>query len=325
MTVPSQQNRSSTRPMILFVLGMGRSGTSALTRVLSLCGAALPTGMMGADTGNPRGYWEPRAALLLNRAILDRHGSAWWDPSFRLLEEGTFTPEERAQCIAEIGEFLDKLPPAPLVVIKELTIGVLHSMWFEAARQAGYDISAVISVRHPEEVVASLGAAVKATPELTSALWLKGNLLAERYTRDIPRAFIEYSNLLDDWRREINRISSALGVDLTPADEAPIDAFLAQGLHRQRHSADVVDRFGTDWVSEVYEAMRAAAADGDLDLATLDRVFEAYQATERDFRKAFDCSRGYQDGVLNKLVRPSIAKPILELRAIAHRRKGTWV
>lgn len=46
------------RPVALFVLGMGRSGTSALTRVLSLCGATLPVGMMGADEGNRRGYLE---------------------------------------------------------------------------------------------------------------------------------------------------------------------------------------------------------------------------------------------------------------------------
>jgi len=83
VTAPAAQTGSAARPVALFVLGMGRSGTSALTRVLSLCGAKLPAGMMGADNGNQRGYWEPRAALLLNRAILERHGSAWWDPSLR--------------------------------------------------------------------------------------------------------------------------------------------------------------------------------------------------------------------------------------------------
>lgn len=71
---------TAVRPCVLFVLGMGRSGTSALTRVLSLCGATLPAGMMGADEGNKRGYGGPRASLLLNRKIQERHGSAWWDP-----------------------------------------------------------------------------------------------------------------------------------------------------------------------------------------------------------------------------------------------------
>ena len=36
--------RIAAKPVALFVLGIGRSGTSALTRVLSLCGAALPPG-----------------------------------------------------------------------------------------------------------------------------------------------------------------------------------------------------------------------------------------------------------------------------------------
>jgi hypothetical protein len=41
---------------VLFVLGMARSGTSAMTRVLSLSGAALPPGMIGAAKANPRGF-----------------------------------------------------------------------------------------------------------------------------------------------------------------------------------------------------------------------------------------------------------------------------
>lgn len=325
MSTPTPHEQNSKRPTILFVLGMGRSGTSALTRVLSLCGAALPTGMMGADNGNPRGYWEPRAALFINRAILDRHDSAWWDPSLRLLEDGEFTPEETAAGIAQIGAFLNRLPAAPVVVIKELTIGVLADMWFEAARRAGYDISAVIAVRHPQEVVASLAAAVKASPELTTALWLKGNLLAERQTRGLPRAVVEYANLLEDWRREMARISAALSIDLTPTDEGAIDEFLAPELHRQRNNTAVPDHFGSDWVSSVYRVMHEAARADTVDTSALDRVFDAYQASEHDFRTAFENSRTYQDGVLNKLIRPSIAKPFLELRAIAHRRKGTWV
>ena len=47
----------------------------ALTRILSLCGGTLPAGLKGADSHNPRGYWEPRATLRLNEAILRRHGS----------------------------------------------------------------------------------------------------------------------------------------------------------------------------------------------------------------------------------------------------------
>lgn len=323
MTAASNGERS--RPVILFVLGMGRSGSSALTRVLSLCGAGLPTKMMGANSANPRGFWEPRESLLLNRAILDRHGSAWWDPTLRLTEEEHYTGKERAACIAKIADFIAELPKADVVALKDLQIVVLYDMWFEAARAAGYDVAVVIPVRHPEEVASSLAAAVKgATPELASALWLKGNLLSERHTRDIPRVVVHYPNMLEDWRREMKRVSTALSVDLTPPDEQAVDDFLAPSLRRQRSDKPVIDRFGTNWLSTVYEVMRAAGRDEPLDTDTLDRVYEQFRAAEHDFRLANEGNRHFQDGLLNKIVKPVLVRPILDFQAMVHRRKGTW-
>lgn len=317
-------NGSAPRPVALLVLGMGRSGTSALTRVLSLCGATLPVGMMGADEGNQRGYWEPRASLQLNRAILGRHGSAWWDPSLRVLEEGEFSPEERASCIADITAYLKTLPPSPLLAIKDLSIIPLSSMWFEAARLASLDIRAVIAVRHPQEVIGSLSSLAGATPELSSALWLKGNLLSERITREMPRVFVDYANLLEDWRREMVRVSDALEVDLDTQNADEVDQFLTPDLRRQRSSGAVTDFFGRDWVSVVYDAVRAAARDEPWDEAVLDRAFEGYRAAEHDFRTAFKSSDDLSNSMLNKLFRPSVMKPLLEIYALAHRRSGTW-
>ena len=153
--IAAAQGGAGARPVALFVLGMGRSGTSALTRVLSLCGGKLPAGMLGADGINPGGYWEPRAALNLNDKILHRNGTPWYDPIMHLKEEAAFDAGEYADCIAEIGAFFTTLPAAPLVVIKEPRITLLSAMWFEAARLAGFDIKALIAVRHPQEVIAS--------------------------------------------------------------------------------------------------------------------------------------------------------------------------
>jgi hypothetical protein len=329
LTGPAAQSGTAARPVALFVLGVPRSGTSALTRVLSLCGGTLPAGMVGASAGNPLGHWEPRAALRLNEAILYRHDSAWYDPSLRLHEEGAFDAEAKAACLAEVGAFLTRLPAAPLVVIKDLQITVLSGVWFEAARQAGFDIAAVIAVRHPQEVMASLAAleALKgASPQLSGALWLKFNLLAERHTRGLPRVFVEYANLLDDWRREIKRISAALPIDLNTWDEGAIEEFLTPDLRRQRNCDSVTEPFGPDWISTVYEALCAAARDAPLDGSALDRVFEAYRASESSeygFRTAFKDFRDRFDSLLTRLFRPFNWK-LLEIIAMAHRRSGTW-
>ena len=174
------------------------------------------------------------------------------------------------------------------MVIKEPRITTLSGIWFEAARLAGLDIAAVIAVRHPQEVIASLAARDRASPELTSALWLKYSLLAERHTRALPRVFVEYTNLLDNWRREMTRISTALAIDLNTRDEGAIEEFLTPDLRRQRHCGPVTEFFGTDWISTVYEALRAAARDEPSDGSALNRVYEAYRASEQGFRTAFE-------------------------------------
>jgi len=288
------------RPVVLFVLGMGRSGSSALTRVLSLCGGALPDKLMGANEGNPRGYWEPSKAVYLNDLVMDRYGSNWADPSLCLQEEGAFGVEANAAAMAEIRAFLARLPTAPLVVIKDPRLSLLSALWFEAARQAGFDIAAVIPVRHPNEVVQSSLASLGTSPELASALWLKYTLLAERDTRTVPRVFVEYTNLLGDWRREITRISAALSVDLSAADEGAIDEFLTADLRRQRHDGPVTDPFGAGWTAAIYKALLAAAQDEPWDESELDHVFETYRASERGFRVASENFRDHFCGVLSR-------------------------
>jgi hypothetical protein len=325
---PAAQNGTVARPVILFVIGLGRSGTSALTRVLSLCGAALPAGLLGATASNPRGYWEPRAAVHLNEDILRRYNSSGYDPSLRLQEDGAFDAEENAACIAKIKEYLSTLPAGPLVVIKEPKITAVSGMWFEAARLAGFDVAAVITLRHPAEVTGSVQKRarrqfyVRSSPELVSAWWLKYTLLAERDTRGMPRVFVDYANLLEDWRREVKRISTALAVDLDTGDSAAIDEFLTTDLRHHQNRDPVTEPFGTDWISVVYETLGTAARDEPWDQSALDRVFEAYGASERGFRTVFEDSQRYRK--LNRLMPPKLVKLSLEALALAHRRRGTW-
>ena len=42
---------------VVVVLGMHRSGTSAVTRLLTLAGATPPRELMPANPDNPQGYW----------------------------------------------------------------------------------------------------------------------------------------------------------------------------------------------------------------------------------------------------------------------------
>jgi hypothetical protein len=307
-------------PVVLFVLGSVRSGTLALARVLSMCGGALPPAVVGATPDHPLGRREPRVAGI-NEKILRRNGSSGFDPTLRLQEDGAFDADEKAACIEEISAYLSTLPAVPLVVIRDPRITLLSGMWFEAARLAGFDIATVIAVRDPKEVIASEANRSAALPEVSNALWLKENLLAEADTRTVPRVFVEYANLVEDWRREMKRISAALGINLDTRDETAIEESFKPSLHHQGHSVPVPDVFGADWISSVYEALSAAARDEPLDQPALDRAFEGYRTSEHNFRAVF---AGFQRlDKMNRHIRPSVMMWLYEVRAIASRRRGT--
>lgn len=322
------QPLSARRPLIIFVLGFGRSGTSALTGVLSHCGAALPRGLLGAIADNTRGCFEPRKVIALNEAILRRQGRSGYDLQLRTEGDGAVGADTNARDIEEIKAYLTTLPKAPVVVLKEPKTTAIAELWFEAARQSGFDVASVIAVRHPAECIGSLERRtrrqnyVRARPELVGAWWLKYSLIAERDTRGVPRVFVEFPNLLGDWRREVKRIAAALEIDLDNQDEQAIEAFLSSDLRHHRLPGEVPEPFGTDWVGTTYAAMSAAARDESWDSAALDRVFEEYLQSERGFRNAFDDYRRYRH--VNWFLWPPLVRVTLEMLALIHRRKGPW-
>jgi len=319
---------SPARPVALFVLGFGRSGTSAMARVLSLCGGALPPGLLGATSTNPRGFFEPRAAIVLNEEILRSQGTSGFDIGIPTDEDCESTPEQTAVFVEKVSAYLASLPPVPILVIKEPKTTLAAGIWFEAAARAGFDVAAVVALRHPQEVFGSVAKRAenqnywRATPELVSAGWLKYTLLAEKNTRGRPRVFVEYSHLLEDWRREIGRISVALAINLDTRDEVAIDEFLTPDLRHHRHYGPVAEPFGTDWMSVVYHQLGMAARDEPWNVAELDRVLDEYQRSERGFRKAFVDHQRYRN--INRLMPPFMMKWGLETLALVHRRKGTW-
>jgi hypothetical protein len=257
---------------------MGRSGTSAITRVLSLCGASLPKRLLGAGEGNPTGHWEPLDALNLNEAFLERYGSNWYDPRWRSWET-VVDSDQKQEFIDQLAVFLEPYRDEPLLVIKEPRIAALTEFWFAAARRAGFDISAVVAVRHPDEVAASLAARDGVPIELADTLWLKYNLLAEQRSREIPRVFVEYSNLLTDWRREVDRMAKIFTVDLRSTQEQEIATFLSPDLRHQRISADPRDRPDRTRAHRVYELMSKASRDVSFSGSEMERLVADHMAS----------------------------------------------
>jgi GT2 family glycosyltransferase/glycosyltransferase involved in cell wall biosynthesis len=221
----------------IVVLGMHRSGTSAMAGLLAQNGAGLPDNLMAAGVDNPTGFWESADVAELNDQILRSRDSRWDD-----IFSGVTRP------LAEIDDpiRLDQAKSlierhfhqAPLIVLKDPRISVLSRFWHTVLIEAGYDPRYILMVRHPLEVAQSLTTRNQFSREKGIILWSSYMIAAERGSRNLKRIFVSYDSLLQDWRSVLDRVESELGARLprrTSKASLEADQFLQTSM--RHHTA----------------------------------------------------------------------------------------
>jgi glycosyltransferase involved in cell wall biosynthesis len=247
----------------LIVVGMHRSGTSALAGVLARLGARMPANPIPANADNLRGYYESRAITQLHDDLFAEIGSHWSDWTPLELEAlpadvlGRFSDRLKGLLVAEYGE-------AELILVKDPRLCRLMPLWSTVLDDLAIHPQIVLPIREPAEVVASLVARERdwVSPVEAPLIWLRYVLDAEKHTRDLPRAFVSYADLLDDWRALVDHLSTRLEVTwLRDPDEVTgdVESFLSDDLRHQAGAPLLSEgQLGTDWVA------RAATSLGGL-------------------------------------------------------------
>jgi hypothetical protein len=267
--------KAGTKKKAIIVLGMHRSGTSAITRVLGLLGAQLPKNLMPANPANEAGYWESMDLYSIHEEMLSSAGTAWDD--ILPFPEAWYTSEKAEQFQQRILSVLRKdFNAAQLYVIKDPRISRLMPLWLRVLREFKSLPHVVISVRHPLEVVASLKQRDNVSRAKTLLLWLRHLLEAERATRGQRRSFVSYDALLNDWHGVTNRISRELSITWQKPGakkRAEITAFVSSNLRHYSYSEKDLDEYPEvgRWVKKVYSAVRRASQG---DVAGLARAFD---------------------------------------------------
>ena len=266
------------RPHGLLVLGMHRSGTSALTRVLSLLGVDLPKKLLGPTPRNPLGFWEWSDAYQLHNEILASIDTRWddWTP----IDSRWFNSvagRAQARCL---GDMLSReFGESTFFVVKDPRACRLAPLWLRAARLARMDLAPILILRHPLEVAGSLAAGKRMNRSQALLVWLRHVLDAEAATRGQRRMMLTYDELLGDWRGAMTRTADRLGFEWPNWDQhahAEIDAFLDVGQRHHLAQDAVFDgrRGIPNWVRDAYAAMLELCRNGESQSAfeTLDAI-----------------------------------------------------
>ena len=200
---------NAQKKQCIMVLGMHRSGTSALSGVLHILGMDIGRDKMGAAEENPKGFFENNQITFLNDRVMHHLGFAWDDPF-------PFPSDWWQQdCLAEYQQqFIEILETefatTQLIGFKDPRICVLLPWWQNILQQCHFTPSYPIIYRHPLEVAASLAKRNQFSVQKSVMLWMKHMLDAERYTRHSPRCILSFEQLLAHPAETLTRLISVL-------------------------------------------------------------------------------------------------------------------
>lgn len=224
----------------LLVLGMHRSGTSALARGLVVLGASLGDRLLPALPCNPRGFFEDEDVYACDHRLLAMLGVRWdsAEPvAARRLLDMAAGPAGRA-----VTEFLRaKRESGDILAVKDPCMSRLMPFWRPLLASAGLDPRCVLALRQPEAVAQSLAKRDDMEPAVAHALWLRYTLDALDGSAGLPRVLVSYERLLAAPARELGRVGHALGLEVDAAALAEFTRdFLDAGLchHKPAASGD---------------------------------------------------------------------------------------
>jgi hypothetical protein len=199
---------------LVFVLGMHRSGTSALTGMLAHAGFTAPSDLMPANGANPKGYWESLGIMSLNEDFLAEMESHW-SSSLPLPAGWSESISARKWRTSLINLISEAFGGAELATIKDprfCTLIMGLEPWFESRL---IETSFFIPIRHPLEVSHSLLQANGTSLNKALRLWIKSIFMAEQATRGHRRKFINFEVLIQD---PTNALETCLGLVESAAD-----------------------------------------------------------------------------------------------------------
>ena len=218
----------------LLVLGMHRSGTSAITGALSLCGAWVgdEEELTAANEENPRGFWERRDIRRICDRLLHASEADWW-------KIGSFDPnaiphdvmrEERTR----FASIVSRLDEHGTWAIKEPRLCFL----LPVLRDHITNPVCIHIARNPLEVARSLQARNGFGVAAGLALWETYSRHALSASENVPRALVSYEALALRPTETVGRLLESLAefgeTSLVMPDADQLGQFIDPSLYRRR-------------------------------------------------------------------------------------------
>ena len=242
-----------SQKQLVVVLGMHRSGTSAITRALQVLGVNLGGRLMEAEYDNPTGFWEDLDIHNFHTELY-RSLKMRWDrlsllSADELAELRTNGMHQRA-----VDLIISKSDQRQHLGLKHPKMAKTFPFWSEVFPDAGYYPKYLLAIRHPLSVARSLSKRNGIDKEYACLLWLSHVLPILNAPADAS-IVVDYDFLMEDPEREIGRIADRFKMKVDPGEMVDYrEKFLTPELRHAHYSLSDLESDSDihPLVSEVY-------------------------------------------------------------------------
>lgn len=192
----------------ILVLGMHRSGTSALTGLLHNLNVFLGSKLQEANKYNQKGYFENEYIVTFNEYLLTKLNSSWDDVFFNSENIGNLVNEEDYKKLENI--ILQEFNNQTLFAIKDPRICYLFPIYEKVLSKLKINIKIILPLRKPNEVAYSLYKRDNFNINKSMLLWLNYTIYAELFTRKYPRCILEFDTLINKPNNTLQKIDKEI-------------------------------------------------------------------------------------------------------------------
>lgn len=252
---------------LVLVLGMKRSGTSALTKGLEVMGVSLGNRLMPPNEFNKKGYWEDWDFHELNFEMLK---ACTQNRARRILplsekETAYLLSSPYAERAAQL--LLKKMPEDQPLGVKVPTSSLLIPFWKKICEKLNVSLSVVIALRNPVSVATSVEQSFEDLPEKSLWIWITSLVSSLASSEGHQRVIVDYDELINNPAHQIERVAAALDLKM---DEERLKSYSQHFIDPSlRHQFFPDYRFKNDDLClqlavEMYDELLAVARDQKL-------------------------------------------------------------
>ena len=266
------------RKTTVLVLGMHRSGTSAVAAGLEQLGVVMGSALFKGDEWNPKGYFEEQKIVELNNRLLEQRGLRW-DSAYPVTHETADGQlHERAEASALLNDIFGN---APVWGFKDPRMCLLSSFWLPTLASMQVAPHLLLMLRDPSEVAISLARRDGISTQRAGWLWFNHLLGSLDYVEEQSATWlIDFSTLLRDPAGVLRDLGHWLGL---PSDEEVVTRFasdfispeLSHGTSRAKPEMHpLVARAYTFWCRIAAEGCPVFSALKDPEWLEIRQIFE---------------------------------------------------